>query len=145
MYAAVGCGDISIGRVVHALVTQAGVEPTGFPVSYPEEISRETSGDIAVVGLKGVKNQLAGCCNPTPGDEILGFITRGRGATIHRRDCANILNVRDKMRKKGATDRRILLIYLIRHSIVSLFLYKLQSTNFLKIFINTQKNKMSFN
>jgi GTP pyrophosphokinase len=98
LYAAVGCGDISIGRVVHALVTQADVEPAGFPISYPEEISRETSGDIAVVGLKGVKNQLAGCCNPTPGDEILGFITRGRGATIHRRDCANILNVRDKER-----------------------------------------------
>ncbi len=98
LFAAVGCGDISIGRVVHTLVTLAGGEPTGFPSIYQEEISRETSGDIAVVGLKGVKNQLAGCCNPTPGDEIIGFITRGRGATIHRRDCANILNVRDKER-----------------------------------------------
>jgi GTP pyrophosphokinase len=98
LFAAVGCGDISIGRVVHTLVILAGGEPAGFPSIYQEEISRETSGDITVVGLKGVKNQLAGCCNPTPGDEIIGFITRGRGATIHRSECANILNVKDKER-----------------------------------------------
>lgn len=98
LFAAVGCGDITIGRVVHALVSTKEVDSDGFPAYYQEEISRETSGDIAVVGLRGVKNQLAGCCNPTPGDEIVGFITRGRGATIHRKECANILNVRDKER-----------------------------------------------
>ena len=98
LFAAVGCGDISIGRVVHALVVQREGETEGFPGQYQEEISRETSGDIAVVGLRGLKNHLAGCCNPTPGDEIIGFITRGRGATIHRKDCTNILNARDKER-----------------------------------------------
>ena len=98
LFAAVGCGDVSMGRVVHTLVTITGGEPMGFPSIYQEEISRETSGDIAVVGVKGVKNQLAGCCNPTPGDEIIGFITRGRGATIHLKECANILNVRYKER-----------------------------------------------
>jgi guanosine-3',5'-bis(diphosphate) 3'-pyrophosphohydrolase len=98
LFAAVGCGDISIGRVVHALVVQREGETEGFPDQYHEEISRETSGDITVVGLRGVKNHLAGCCNPTPGDEIIGFITRGRGATIHRKDCTNILNARDKER-----------------------------------------------
>lgn len=98
LFAAIGCGDISIGRVVPNLVTITGEEPAGFLAMYQEEISRETSDDVAVVGLKGVKNQLAGCCNPTPGDEIIGFITRGRGATIHRRECTNILNVRDKER-----------------------------------------------
>ena len=98
LFAAIGCGDISIGRVVHALVVLKDDETDGLPGIYQEEISRETSGDIAVVGLKGVKNQLAGCCNPTPGDQIIGFITRGRGATIHRKDCANVLNARDKER-----------------------------------------------
>ena len=98
LFAAVGCGDISIGRVVHALVVQREGDVEGFPGQYHEEISRETSGDIAVVGLRGLKNHLAGCCNPTPGDEIIGFITRGRGATIHRKDCTNILNARDKER-----------------------------------------------
>jgi GTP diphosphokinase / guanosine-3',5'-bis(diphosphate) 3'-diphosphatase len=97
-FAAIGCSDISLGRIVHALgVIKEGDSPA-LLTHYQEEISRETSGDIVVVGLKGVKNQLAGCCNPTPGDEIIGFITRGRGATIHRKDCSNILNVKDKER-----------------------------------------------
>jgi len=98
LFAAVGCGDISVGRVVHALVIVKEGDSTGFTAQFQEEISRETSGDIAVLGLRGVKNQLAGCCNPTPGDEIIGFITRGRGATIHRKDCVNVLNARDKER-----------------------------------------------
>lgn len=98
LFAAIGCGDISIGRVVHALIIVKEGDTTGFSAQFQEEISRETSGDIAVVGLRGVKNQLASCCNPTPGDEIIGFITRGRGATIHRKDCVNILNTRDKER-----------------------------------------------
>ena len=98
LYAAIGCGDISIGRIIHALVVIQEDGSEDFPGHFQEEISRETSGDIAVVGLKGVKNQLAGCCNPTPGDEIIGFITRGRGATIHRKDCANVLNARDQER-----------------------------------------------
>jgi GTP pyrophosphokinase len=98
LFAAVGCGDISVGKIINALLAIKVGETAGFPAFHKEEISRETSGDIAVVGLKGVKNQLAGCCNPTPGDEIIGFITRGRGATIHRKDCANILNARDQER-----------------------------------------------
>ena len=98
LFAAIGCSDISMGRIIHAL---AAIKEGDLPIlagQYGDVISRETSKDIVVVGLKGLKNQLAGCCNPTPGDEIVGFITRGRGATIHRKDCANILNVKDKER-----------------------------------------------
>jgi GTP pyrophosphokinase len=98
LFAAIGCGDISLGKVIHPLVLSKEGEISEFSAQYQEEISRETSGDISVVGLKGVKNQLAGCCNPTPGDEIIGFVTRGRGATIHRKDCRNILNVKDRER-----------------------------------------------
>ncbi len=98
MFAAIGCSDISMGRVAHALVVLKEGDSPILAGQYGDEISRETSKDVVVVGLKGLKNQLAGCCNPTPGDEIVGFITRGRGATIHRRDCANILNVKDQER-----------------------------------------------
>ncbi len=41
---------------------------------------------------------MARCCNPAPGDEIVGYITRGRGATIHRQDCPNILRMNDRER-----------------------------------------------
>ena len=58
LFAAIGCGDISVGRVVHALVIAKEGDATGFAAQIQEEISRETSSDIAVVGLRGVKNQL---------------------------------------------------------------------------------------
>ncbi|MFN2280979.1 MAG: RelA/SpoT family protein, partial [Anaerolineales bacterium] len=71
-FAAIGCSDISLGRIVHALAVIKEGDSLILPTHYPEELSRETSRDVVVVGLKGVKNQLAGCCNPTPGDEIIG-------------------------------------------------------------------------
>jgi len=58
-----------------------------------------TSTDVVeVVGLKGMLSNMARCCNPMPGDQIVGFVTRGRGATIHRQDCPNILKSKDRER-----------------------------------------------
>lgn len=51
-----------------------------------------------VMGLAGLATNIAKCCNPMMGDEIVGYITRGRGATIHRSDCPNILRVKDRER-----------------------------------------------
>ncbi len=58
------------------------------------------SGDnsVTVVGLKGMLTTFARCCKPVPGDEIVGYITRGRGVTIHRQDCPNILRLDDHER-----------------------------------------------
>jgi GTP pyrophosphokinase len=59
----------------------------------------QMGGDlVSVLGLRGLLTNMARCCNPAPGDEIIGYVTRGRGATIHRRDCPNILRVRDRER-----------------------------------------------
>ena len=98
LFAALGCGDISVGRVMNVFVAQIDESPIGLPTIREETLSRETSNDITVLGLKGLRNRLAGCCNPTPGDEIIGYITRGRGATVHRKDCPNILSTTDKER-----------------------------------------------
>jgi len=50
------------------------------------------------LGLKGLLTNMARCCRPAPGDPIIGYVTRGRGATIHRQDCPNVLRVRDTER-----------------------------------------------
>ena len=97
-YAAVGCGDIPIGRVVNEFVLDEEEEDDfEFPETPLPEIAHSTD-DVTVLGLKGLLYNFARCCNPTPGDEIIGYITRGRGVTIHRNDCSNILSVRDKER-----------------------------------------------
>jgi GTP pyrophosphokinase len=51
-----------------------------------------------VLGLKGLLTTMGKCCSPVPGDDIIGYITRGRGATIHRVDCPNMLRIRERER-----------------------------------------------
>lgn len=98
LYAAVGCGDIPLGRVVNEFVLDEEEEDEyEFPTQLMVDISR-SADDITVLGLSGLLYNMARCCNPTPGDEIIGYITRGRGATIHRKDCPNVLRVRDNER-----------------------------------------------
>jgi GTP pyrophosphokinase len=97
-FAAVGCGDVPLGRVVNELIL---VEEDEDEFQFPSEPIPEitpSKDDVTVLGLKGLLYNMARCCNPTPGDEIVGYITRGRGATIHRKDCPNALRVRDRER-----------------------------------------------
>jgi GTP pyrophosphokinase len=54
--------------------------------------------DVSILGISGLLTNLARCCKPVPGDPIVGYVTRGRGATIHRQDCPNVLRIRDKER-----------------------------------------------
>jgi len=96
LFIALGCGDISISRVIRRFSEKeenADVLEVGTPI-----IKGPGSDAIEVVGLKGLLWQMARCCNPAPGDQIVGYITRGRGATIHRQDCPNMLRRKDKER-----------------------------------------------
>jgi len=100
LYVAIGCGDIGTGRLVNKLAEkeeeQLETELSFDLVEAPSSIMPSES--IRVMGLKGIATTMAKCCNPMPGDEIIGYITRGRGATIHRQDCPNILQVEEKER-----------------------------------------------
>ena len=100
LYAAIGCGDISIKRIINKL---SELEEESLPSISEIVSSASTQQDknaVSVLGLKGLLTNFARCCNPLPGDEIVGYITRGRGATIHRRDCPNILRMIDKDRER---------------------------------------------
>jgi GTP pyrophosphokinase len=93
LYSAVGDGHISPAAVIDKLMVALGIEdshpeqtmevPTGSP------IVRRTSSAIEVEGEGDVLVKLARCCTPVPGDEIMGFITRGSGVSVHRKDCVN--------------------------------------------------------
>ncbi|GAA5344296.1 GTP pyrophosphokinase [Planifilum fimeticola] len=97
MYAAVGYGGISAAQVVHRLIEGLKPEPEE-PILLPEvkELPRPSRRPAHGVRVKGVDNllvRLSRCCNPVPGDEIAGFVTRGRGVSVHRKDCPNLKSV----------------------------------------------------
>ncbi len=100
-YVAIGNGDLPLGRIVNRLILDED-EDSPDQLMVPARPATKTpskDGDaIAVTGLKGLYSTFARCCNPALGDEIIGYITRGRGATIHRQDCPNVLRVKDRER-----------------------------------------------
>jgi len=96
---AIGCGDLPLGRLVNHL-TLGGKDEEEYAIAprQPVEVVKPSGEAVSVLGLKGLLTNMARCCNPAPGDDIVGYITRGRGATIHRRDCPNILRIQDHER-----------------------------------------------
>ncbi|ALM52210.1 GTP diphosphokinase [Halomonas huangheensis] len=99
MYAALGAGDLRIGQVLHQAQQLFGEhddqEHLDRLLAKPRrQGTRDLDTDITVLGVGNLKTSMANCCNPVPGDSIIGFITQGRGVTVHRQDCSNILQLR---------------------------------------------------
>ena len=97
MYAALGAGDLRLAHAVN--LAQQQVEPERGNEQL-ELIPRRASaprpgkrGDIQIQGVGNLLTQMAGCCQPLPGDPIVGYITVGRGVSIHRQDCASVLQL----------------------------------------------------
>ena len=88
MFASVGYGAITVNQVLFRLIDFYRKE-VPKPVIYRGETPSDSSG-VIVKGMSGLLTRFAGCCNPVPGDEIVGFVSRGRGVVIHRADCPNI-------------------------------------------------------
>jgi len=99
MFANLGTGDLSLSRVIKHLSEAEASHGLLLPSAPRAEIA-PPYGAIHIVGLKGLLTSMARCCHPAPGDPIIGYITRGRGATIHRQDCPNILRLSLKDRER---------------------------------------------
>jgi guanosine-3',5'-bis(diphosphate) 3'-pyrophosphohydrolase len=104
LYAAVGEGHVSAQAVVRRLIEMHGgeegasedlAEGVRLPATR-ERRKRAARGDAGVIvkGTSDVLAKLARCCTPVPGDEIIGWITRGAGVSVHRSDCANVENLK---------------------------------------------------
>jgi GTP pyrophosphokinase len=95
LYAALGNGDLTLLQVVHALGGPPAPAPE-FATPQAQPVAPPTRG-VRVRGVDNVLMTLGRCCMPLPGDDVVGYITRGRGVTIHRRDCRNL----DYLRQHG--------------------------------------------
>jgi GTP pyrophosphokinase len=106
LLAAIGHGGMKEGQVVNKLY-DLYTEDHKRQLSSEEIIQqvqqtspgirpRGAAGSVVVKGVHDVSIRFSKCCNPVPGDDIVGFITRGRGISIHRKDCTNALNVPDE-------------------------------------------------
>ena len=90
MYAAVGYGSVTVNQVLFKLIDFYKKEmPKAFEVHAGDGGGR-TPGGVLINGQSGLLVRFAGCCSPVPGDEIVGFTSRGRGVVVHRADCPNI-------------------------------------------------------
>ena len=100
MYAAIGAGDLRIGQVLSHAQHMFGDEGDDAQERLDKLLTRRhgsskaVADQITVLGVGNLKTQMANCCHPLPGDQIAGYITHGRGITIHREDCPNILQLR---------------------------------------------------
>jgi len=93
LYVAVGASDISVGQVLNTAQKLLGVEqhhPTQLVGRASEQFNND---DVYIDGVGNLMTSFARCCHPVPGDSIAGYITLGRGVSIHRQDCSNLLQL----------------------------------------------------
>ena len=101
MYASVGFGAISAGKVVARMLEEYRKDHQTENLEEKLEVlskdraykPKATKTGIIVKGIDNCLVKLSKCCNPVPGDEIVGYITKGRGVSVHRKDCANVNNL----------------------------------------------------
>jgi GTP pyrophosphokinase len=94
LYSSVGDGHVSAASIIDKLVHSMGLEdshpePSIESIPTDNQVGKRTSSAIKVEGVDDVLVKLARCCTPVPGDEIMGFITKGSGISVHRDDCRN--------------------------------------------------------
>ncbi len=95
LYAAIGSGAISIHQITTRL---SGTEKQTPDFSTGPDADAGFTGGVTVLGVGDVLTRLAKCCQPLPGNEIMGFITRAQGVSVHRKSCHNITNVKEPER-----------------------------------------------
>ena len=114
MYAAIGYGGITLTKVINKVKDEVGrirraaeraekaeQMATQAQQLQPEKKNRHSQSGVIVEGIDNCLVKFARCCTPIPGDDIIGFITRGYGVSIHRRDCVNVrVNEEDKDRSR---------------------------------------------
>ena len=96
-YATLGFGRISVEKVMNRVKDFYGKKNIDIDISKivakPQKRQRKNDSGVVVKGIDNCLIKFAKCCNPVPGDDIIGYITRGRGVSVHRKDCASVFNI----------------------------------------------------
>ncbi len=91
MYSAIGYGAVTVNQVIFKLLDYFRKEAPAPVIPQPFK-AKNAKGGVTINGMTGMLVSFAGCCSPVPGDDIVGFVTRGRGIVVHRKDCPNMKN-----------------------------------------------------
>ena len=97
-FASIGRGDISSGQLANALHEVFSDKEKSIPLiaKQTKTVKKPLNGDeVRIRGVGNLLTTISNCCKPVPGDQIIGFITRGKGVAVHRKDCVNIINLED--------------------------------------------------
>ena len=91
MMASVGYGAVSVNQIIYKLIDYYKKEiPKPVGAIDVEKLNHTPSGSVTIKNMAGLLVRFAHCCNPVPGDKIVGFVSRGRGVIVHRADCPNL-------------------------------------------------------
>lgn len=100
LLAALGRGDIKLGQILNRLSPAPVEEPTIQNIVKPQTKPEIRGSDLRIEGVGNLLTHMARCCQPVPGDEVVGYITLGRGVSVHRQDCSNIIHAGVKQRQR---------------------------------------------
>lgn len=101
LYANLGRGDLKLGQIVNKLAPPEASEQNLLKFVKPQQKQPEVTGsDLKIEGVGNLLTFMARCCQPVPGDEVLGYITVGRGVSIHRLDCPNVIHASEKQKQR---------------------------------------------
>ncbi|MBE7081766.1 MAG: bifunctional (p)ppGpp synthetase/guanosine-3',5'-bis(diphosphate) 3'-pyrophosphohydrolase [Clostridiales bacterium] len=96
MFSSIGYGAVSSSQVIVKLIDYQRKSQPQQEVTKYFKSNKSSSSGVKVKGMAGLLVRFAGCCNPVPGDEIVGFVSRGHGVTVHRKNCPNLTNTENE-------------------------------------------------
>ena len=98
--AALGRGDLKLGQVISRLTPSDSTELNIQRMTKPSIKQEPLGSDLRIEGVGRLLTHMARCCQPLPGETVIGYITVGRGVSVHRQDCSNIIHASERQKKR---------------------------------------------
>ena len=100
LLAAIGRGELKVSQVLSRLTPAENIPEIPHTFTKPQTIPEARGSDLRIEGVGNLLTHMARCCRPVPGDQVVGYITLGRGVAVHRQDCTNIIHAGERQRQR---------------------------------------------